>query len=74
MAGTLSGVSCTNLSHNEGHPNNINSSFNDLSKNKSTISLNHYLSHNTKEHTDHSQIPDEFSGPKSALMGAENLS
>ena len=55
MAGTLSGMSCTNLSqHESGANNRANSSFNELSKNKSTISLNHYLSHNTKEQTDHS--------------------
>ena len=53
MAGTLSGMSCTNLSQHESN-NRVNTSFNDLSKNRSTISLNHYLSHNTKEYMDHS--------------------
>ena len=41
---------------------------------KSTISFNHYLSHNnTKENTESHQ-QEEFSGPKSALIAAENLS
>jgi hypothetical protein len=75
MAGTLSGMSCSNLSQHEASSNNrVNSSFNEMNKNKSTISFNHYLSHNTKENTDPSQIQEEFSGPKSGLIAAENLS
>ena len=66
MSGTLSGMSCTNLSQHEGLNNNrADSSFNELTKNKSSISLNHYLSHNAKEFTEHSQIQDELSAPKS---------
>jgi len=57
MSGTLSGMSCTNLSQHEGLNNNrADSSFNELTKNKSSISLNHYLSHNAKDFADHSQL------------------
>ena len=78
MAGTLSGMSCSNLSQHDASSNNdVNTSLQHqmMTKNKSTISFNHYLSHNnTKENTDPSHLQEEFSGPKSALVAAENLS
>lgn len=75
MAGTLSGMSCSNLSQHDATSNNqVNSSFNEMNKNKSTISFNHYLSHITKENTPPSKIQEEYGGPKSGLIAAENLS
>ena len=75
MAGTLSGISCTNLSQHEASTQNnrVNCSFNELNKNKSTVSFNHYLSHNIKDNNN-SHMQDDFNGPKSAALAPENLS
>lgn len=80
-AGTISGISCTNLSQhnaqnqviNNENNNRVNSSFNELSKNKSAVSFNNYLSHNFKDKSN-SHLPDDLSGPKSAILVGENIS
>ena len=44
-----------------------------MSKNKSSVSFNNYLSHNIKDKND-SHLPDDLSGPKSAILVGENMS
>ena len=75
MAGTLSGISCNNMSQHDisGSNNRINSSLNDVNKNKNSVSFNHYLSHNIKDNNN-SHIQDDLSCPKSAVLAADNIS
>lgn len=63
MAGTLSGISCSNLSQHEGGNSNnrVNTSYNEMGKNKSAVSFNHYLSHNIKDSNPH--MHEGYDGP-----------